>query len=103
MKKLKKATEWKGIPLSLIVDRHKCISHEFVSENFEDFDIMGFNQNALKMHKKFTWANIVANIGLFSSVGTAKKSGWDIPIESGFSEAIFWKSNGQPLFVFIFK
>jgi hypothetical protein len=55
------------------------------------------------MHPKFNWANIAATIELFSSVGVAKKSGWDIPIEDGFTEAFFSKSDGTPLFVFIIK
>ena len=105
MKKLKQALSWRGEPLYNIAERNKgCPTYNFVSENFEDFDEYGFDINSCTpIHSKFTWANIVSHIGLFPSTGQAKKSGWDIPIEDGYTEAFFSKSDGTPLFVFIFK
>ena len=96
IKKLQKATAWRGVPLSLIAERNKVPTFDFVSSTDTD-------SKAILMHEKFTWANVVSYIGLFSSVGTAKKSGWDIPIEPGYTEAFFSKSDGTPLFVFIDK
>lgn len=96
IKKLQKATEWRGVPLSLIAERNKVPTFVFVSSKDKD-------PNGILMHEKFTWANVVAHIGLFNSVGTARKSGWDIPIEGGYTEAFFSKSDGTPLFVFIVK
>lgn len=104
MKKLKQALAWRGIPLHTIVEEFGCPTHNFVSEDFEDFDIMGFKKdNCTIMHSKFNWSNIVADIGMFPSAGQAKKNGWFIPIESGYTEAVFLGRWGEPLFVFIFK
>jgi len=103
-KKLKLALSWRGEPLSCIAERQNCITYNFVSEDFEDFKVYGFDiSSCVLIHSKFNWANIVSHIGLFPSAGQAKKSGWDIPIENGYTEAFFSKSDGTPLFVFIFK
>lgn len=112
-KKLRKATSWKGFPLSVVADREvngtKPRSISFVSDNMigcfhHVFDEIDFNENeCIFMHSKFTWANVAGIIGLFESVGIARKSGWNVPIESGFSEAIFFLSDGTPIFVFIWK
>ena len=80
-KAIKKATAWRGVPLILIATRNNC-QHQFnfVSERFnnpEDLKLSGFQDvECIIMHPKFNWANIAATIGLFSSVGVAKKSGW---------------------------
>jgi len=105
MKKLRLAQEWKGEPLFNIANRNGAPTLNFVSERFRnspDLKTLGFDENeCIFVHDKFSWANIVAHIGLFSSAGVARKSGWNIPLESGFNEAFFTASNGQPLFVFI--
>lgn len=108
MKKLNQALSWKGIPLFHIWNRNelKPKSFNFIPEDFNDKEFLvslGFDEDCVKMHNRFTWANIVSYIGVFSSVGSARKSGWDIPIESGYSEAILFKSDGTPIFVFIYN
>jgi hypothetical protein len=105
-KKLKQGTAWRGVPLWVIADRHKTPTINFVSEQFNNPDAwkeIGFDDDCVVMHSKFTWANIAAHIGLFPSAGAAKKSGWNIPIDDGYSEAFFTRSDGTPLFVFIMK
>jgi len=106
-KKLKQGVAWRGIPLKIISDRHKTHTFNFISERFnnpDDLNAYGFDDvECVVMHSKFNWANISATIGLFPSVGIAKKSGWDIPIDDGFTEAFFSRSDGTPLFVFIMK
>jgi len=99
-KKIHQGLQWKGVPLNVIVEKHGTPSFSFATEETKNED--GF-EGAILMHPKFNWANIGATIGLFPSVGIAKKSGWDVPIEQGFSEAFFSKSDGTPLFVFIYK
>jgi len=91
----------------MISKRNNTPEINFVSEELldsPDLEALGFDRNdCIPMHSKFTWAQIVAHIGLFSSVGEARKAGWAIPLEPGFHEAFFSSSNGQPLFVFIMK
>lgn len=36
--------------------------------------------------KDSSMAKLLADLGLFSSIGQAKKAGWSIPIPEGFSE-----------------
>lgn len=107
MKKIKQGCSWKGIPLHLISNRNGTPIFNFVSEKLKDSDdlgLLGFDQeNNISMHEKFTWANIASRIGLFPSVSAAKNSGWHIPIEDGYTEAFFSRSDGTPLFVFIVK
>ena len=107
MKRLKKATEWRGFPLHMISKRNNTPEVHFVSESLldsPDLESLGFNRDScIPMHEKFTWAQIVAHIGLFSSAGEARRAGWAIPIEPGFNVAFFSSSNGAPLFVFILK
>jgi hypothetical protein len=108
-KKIKQGTAWKGIPLIAISNKHNTPTFNFISEELQKSDCLeylAFNKDKDKciiMHSKFNWANIAANIGLFPSSGAAKKSGWDFPIEFGFTEAFFSRSDGTPLFVFIMK
>lgn len=105
MKKLRNALAWRGEPLFNIANRNGTPTFNFVSERFRDsFDLetLGFDANdCIFVHDKFSWANVVAEIGLFSSAGVARKSGWNLPLDSGFTEAFFSASNGKPLFVFI--
>lgn len=107
MKKIKQGCSWKGIPLHLISNRNGTPTFQFVSERFKDLsdlEFLGFDtENIISMHEKFTWANIASHIGLFPSVSVAKNSGWHIPIEEGYTEAFFCRSDGTPLFVFIMK
>lgn len=114
-KKLEKGLSWRGVPLFSIIDPENwpklsrmtsLRTFNFISEKFVDSEnliLMGFDSNNIVMHEKFNWSNIAATIGLFSSAGAAKKAGWQIPIEDGYSEAFFSKSDGTPLFVFILK
>lgn len=106
-KKLNKALSWRGIPLSLISDRHSAPTFHFVSQDAKeccDLELLGFDSSSLIiMHPKFTWANIVSHVGMFSSVGNAKKAGWVEEIEPGYTEAFLSKADGTPLFVFIAK
>lgn len=108
MKQLNKALSWKGLPLFQIISHYeiKPKSFHFIPENYNNTEILfdlGFDEDCIRMHNKFTWANVVSSIGVFSSVGIAKNSGWNIPIEPGYTEAFFSKSDGTPLFVFIYK
>lgn len=104
IKKLRNALTWRGFPLSTISDKYGDPGYQFVSENFDSFDDYGFDPEfCIFMHNKFTWANIAAMIGLFSSAGAAKNAGWNEPIEEGYSEAFFSRSDGTPLFVYVFK
>lgn len=103
-KKLKQGLEWKGIPLHLISSRHNTPEFLFISDSRDSEPELGFDADqCIKMHHKFTWANIAASIGLFPSTSAAKAAGWNHPIEPGFNEAFFSKSDGAPLFVFILK
>lgn len=104
MKKLKNALAWRGKPLYSFVEKFGCPTYNFVSEDYEDFESLGFEKdNCILMHSKYSWANVVAEIGMFQSAGQAKKNNWDIPIEPGYAEALFTGRWGEPLFVFIFK
>jgi hypothetical protein len=107
-RKLRQGLEWKGVPLSVICDRHGTPTFSFVSENVssEQAELLGFgnvNSKHITMHPKYTWANIASDIGLFPSVSMAKNAGWNVPIENGYSEAFFSRADGTPLFVFVFK
>jgi hypothetical protein len=104
IKKLKNALAWRGLPLSIISDRYGNPGYQFVSKDFDSFDDYGFDKDhCIFMHDKFTWANISAMIGLFPSVSMAKNAGWNEQIEDGYSEAFFSRSDGTPLFVYVFK
>ena len=46
------------------------------------------------------WCHILARVGLFPSVGQAKKNGWDKEIASGWSEEIVGKKKTK---IFVFK
>ena len=105
-KKLRNALAWKGAPLFHFVNRHQTPTFNFVvSErlrNSSDLETLGFDENdCIFVHEKFSWANVAAHIGLFASASDARKSGWNLPLEEGFTEAFFSSSNGKPLFVFI--
>lgn len=106
-KQLRKGLEFRGIPLSIISDRYDVETINLVSENIKQnyshyFDEFGFNKDECEFfHSKFTWANVAVKAGLFNSVGNARKSGWFIPIEFGYSEAIFFVGYGEPVFVYI--
>lgn len=104
-KKLRNALSWKGEPLFSIAERNHTPTFNFVSERFRnssDLETLGFDENeCIFVHEKFSWANVAAHIGLFASASDARKSGWNIQLESGFTEAFFSASNGKPLFVFI--
>lgn len=105
-KKLKNALSWRGVPLYLIAERNGTPTINFVSERYntpEELEFWGFDDVDFVMHSKFTWANIISSIGIFPSTGVARKSGWDIPIDEGYTEAFFQRSDGTPLFVFIMK
>jgi hypothetical protein len=95
---------WRGVPLQTFVDKHNAPFRNFISEGVDQQTLndLGFDEESHVMHDKFTWANIACEVGLFSSVGNAKKAGWNIPIDEGFSEACFHVKNA-PIFVFIFK
>lgn len=104
IKKLKNALAWRGFPLSAISDTYGIPGYQFVSQDFDFFDDYGFDKDqCFFMHDKFTWANIAAMIGLFPSASIAKNAGWNEQIEEGYSEAFFSRSDGTPLFVYIFK
>ncbi len=107
-KKLKQGLAWRGFPLYVIAKKYKSSIFNFVSEKYnnpDDLKDIGFDDGGciIVMHSKFNWANIAASIGLFPSVGIAKKSGWPHQIDEGYAEAYFSKSDGTPLFVFIMK
>ena len=106
-KKLRNGIAWKGEPLENIRIRHNTPCFNFVIEGLnhstQDLHNLGFDENVITLHHKATWANIVSEIGLFASVTAAKGAGWNIPLEEGFNEAFFTKSDGTPLFVFIMK
>lgn len=108
-KALRQGLRWVGAPLSLIVDRNQVKSgvFNFVSDdcrlNYAHwFDEFGFEkEDCIFFHRKFTWANIAHEIGLFDSVSEARKRGWGIEIEQGYSEAVFQRNSGAFSFVFI--
>jgi len=112
-KKLEKGLAWRGVPLFSIIEKYLSPQYRptvsvfnFISQKFvdsEDLILLGFDDDNIVMHEKYNWSNIAATIGLFPSAGAAKKAGWQIPIEDGYSEAVFSKSDGTPLFVFILK
>ena len=102
-KKLKNGLAWRGEPLENIRSRNNCPCFEFVIDGAElNPSDVGFD-NPKQLHSKATWANIAAEIGVFASASVAKGSGWNLPLEKGFTEAFFSKSDGTPLFVFIIK
>lgn len=106
-KKIKQAVVWRDVPLVMIADKHNKSTFNFISEkinNPDDLESYGFDDvECILMHSKFNWSNIASIIGIFPSAGIAKKSGWDIPIDDGYTEAFFSRSDGTPLFVFIMK
>jgi hypothetical protein len=103
-KTLKNALNWKGVPLQIFIERNTVEGCRPVPEfNFVTKGKMIEGERNIDMHEKFNWSNIVSTIGLFPSASIAKKSGWDIPIEDGYSEAVFRAKTGEFIFVFIDK
>ena len=107
-KTLSVALRYQDYPLYWVCLKHNCKTFNFISESTEIADLCGFDEftsrdSVTVMHEKFTWSNIVAEIGLFKSTSEARKAGWNIPIENGYSEAVFFAKYGNPLFVFILK
>jgi hypothetical protein len=50
-------------------------------------DWWGFEpEDSIEIQPHWTMANIAVEMGLFPSVGQAKKNGWDKPIPEGFTE-----------------
>ncbi len=52
-----------------------------------EIDQWGFErEDSIKIESHWTMANIAVEMGLFSSLGQAKKNGWGDPIPEGFTE-----------------
>jgi len=49
------------------------------------FDDCGDGSNII-LEDSWIMAHIMHNVGIFPSVGQARKNGWDMPIPMGFSE-----------------
>ena len=43
-------------------------------------------ENSIEIESHWTMANIAVEMGLFPSLGQAKKNGWNDPIPEGFTE-----------------
>lgn len=85
-------------------DNHPGVAtFNFVSERrLADVDLLGVEESDCQVLTKVsTWAHIVSATGIFSSISKARNAGFNVPIEPGFSEAFFSRSDGTPLFVFI--
>lgn len=53
----------------------------------EDANSVGLSwKDAIEIQPGWSMAHIAKEIGLFPSVGQARKNGWNSPIEKGFSE-----------------
>ena len=53
----------------------------------EDANFMGMSwENAIAIEPHWTMAHIAVAMGIFPSVGQARKNGWSSPIETGYSE-----------------
>lgn len=49
------------------------------------------NTKFIKFDDSVKWAHILKALGIFSSNGQARKSGWDKDVDMGWSEAVFKK------------
>ena len=50
-----------------------------------DLEMLGFDENPLTLiEDHWTMAHIMHSAGIFSSVGQARKNGWNMPIPTGF-------------------
>tara|TARA_S200000501_G_scaffold374205_1_gene423175 strand:+ start:754 stop:1008 length:255 start_codon:yes stop_codon:yes gene_type:complete len=64
------------------------IEFNFIHPNVssKDRDIMGFDDENIMIEDGWIMAHIMHKVGIFPSVGQARKNGWDKPIQPGFSE-----------------
>lgn len=101
-KALTQALRWRGTPLHLVAERNNSPSHCF---SFEDSILPPDEDTSdhIKLHSKATWANIAHEAGLFASVGEARRAGWGIEIERGYTEAALQTRQGGWKFVFVFN
>jgi len=64
------------------------IEFNFIHPNVssKDRDIMGFDDENIMIEDGWIMAHVMHKVGIFPSVGQARKNGWDKPIQPGFSE-----------------
>ena len=62
----------------------------FIHPNMSDKDIESFGfmdaPNCFHIEDNWIMAHVMHMVGIFPSVGIARKNGWNIPIPEGFSE-----------------
>ena len=74
------------------------LDFNFVSKNIttNDFELFfGDDEIATTIQNHWIMAHVMAEAGIFSSVGQARKNGWNKPIPDGFSEHIIGKKKTQ--------
>ena len=52
----------------------------------KDRDLFGFDDENIMIEDHWLLAHVMHRAGVFSSVGIARKNGWNKPIPEGFSE-----------------
>ena len=52
----------------------------------EDAELFGFDDENIMIENHWIMAHVMHMVGIFPSVGIARKNGWNKPIPPGFSE-----------------
>jgi len=77
-----------GLPETAFQGKNRIV-FDFILQGVseEEANFFGMTwENSIAIEPHWTMAHIIKEVGLFPSVGQAKKNGWDKPIEHGFSE-----------------
>lgn len=94
------------LPLWLIAKDHPDNTWSFIKQGVteDDANSIGMSwseSNTFVIESHWNMAHIAHKMGIFPSVSQAKKNGWDIPIEEGFSEFSWGKK--RVVFCFIWN